>query len=154
MHYILVVVFENKTKADEGKTVLLQLDSEGSIAIYGYALVAKNADSTVVVKQADGLGPLSPFAGKLLESLSGDRDTAVSAAPQASDVAADSNNANLRKDFIHDVTEVLLPHRGAIVAEVEEEWTTVVDSRMEPLGGIVFRWTLSEVQHAADMGHP
>ena len=46
--------------------------------------------------------------------------------------------------------EVLVPHRVAIVAEVEKEWTLVLD-RMEATGGVLFRWMVSEVQRAIEL---
>ena len=53
MDRMLVVVFDNETKAYEGKKALTQLDNEGSISVYGYAVVAKNADGTASIKQGD-----------------------------------------------------------------------------------------------------
>ena len=50
-------------------------------------------------------------------------------------------------DFIDDVTKVLLPNRVALVAEIDEDWTTPVDTRMEAIGGKVFRRALSDVSH-------
>jgi uncharacterized membrane protein len=151
MHGIVVIVFDNETEAEEGKTKLLQLDSEGSIGSYGYAVVAKKADGTVVLRQVDRHGTLSPFANSLLGSLC---DSACpvpeSAATQAGDPAADSNGAKTGKDFIRDMTQVLLPNRVAIVAEVEEDWPPVLDRHMESIGGVIFRWMVSEVQHAVD----
>ena len=67
------------------------------------------------------------------------------AAAKGSDSAAHSNET---KSTISDMMEVLLPDRVAIVAEVEEEWAPVLDTRMEAIGGVVFRWTISEAQHA------
>jgi len=152
MRRILVIVFDNETRADQGQTELLKMDSEGSIGIYGYTVVAKNADRTVVVKQADGHGTLTPFAKTSFGSLSSPTGPAPwAAASQGSDSAANSNTAKTGKDFIDDVTEVLLPNRLAIVVEAEEEWPTLLDTRMDSLGGTVFRWTVSEVQHAVDM---
>src|SRR5262249_22961410 len=43
MDRMLVVVFDNEAKAYEGKKALMQLDGEGSIGVYGYAVLAKNA---------------------------------------------------------------------------------------------------------------
>jgi uncharacterized membrane protein len=149
VHCMLVVVFENENKADEGKTVLLKLDHEGIIGILGYAVVAKNADDTALAEQQDVYGTFSPFGRTLLETLSSAIGTAVGPAQQDNDLAADSMNTKTRQNFINDVREVLLPHRVAIVVEVEEEWPPVVDSRMESIGGIVFRWNVSEVQHAS-----
>jgi uncharacterized membrane protein len=151
MHCMLVIAFENEAIDNEAKTALLQLDREGAVVIYGYAVIAKSAGGSLSINQADAYGTLSPSTRTLLESLSDQTDAALGAAPQVSDLTAASSAAKTRKDFIDDVRKVLLPHRVAIVAEVEEEWPYVVDSRMESIGGIVFRWTMSEAQHAAEM---
>ena len=37
-----------------------------------------------------------------------------------------------------------------MVAEVEEEWTTPVDTRMEQIGGTVFRRSVADVQDKID----
>ena len=71
MHSILVVVFDSDAEAEKSKAQLLQMDNEGSIGIYDYAVIAKKEDGTVVVKQADGHGTLSPFARSLIGTLSG-----------------------------------------------------------------------------------
>jgi len=152
MHRIMVIVFDNEAEAEKGKNKLLQLDSEGSIGTYGYAVVGKKADGTVVLRQVDRHGTLSPFANSLLGSLC---DSACPApepgATQAGDPAADSNRNERDKDFVRDMTQVLLPNRVAIVAEVEEEWPPVLDRPMESIGGVVFRWTESEVLRAIEM---
>jgi multidrug efflux pump subunit AcrA (membrane-fusion protein) len=61
--------------------------------------------------------------------------------------AAHLNKARIGDDFIVDVAKVLSPNRAAVVAEIEEEFNAPVDTRMEALGGIIFRRTLSEVEH-------
>ena len=151
MHRVLVIVLDNEAKADEGRNELLRLDGEGSISIYKYEVLVKKADGTVVTRQADGHGMLSPFAKSLLGSFSDStRSNPEPALPRAAN-PLDSNKTETGEDFIRDVTEVLLPNRVAIVAEVEEEWPTVLDRRMESIGGVIFRWTVSEVQHAVEM---
>ena len=57
-----LLFFDNKTKAYEGKGALIQLDSEGSISMYGCAVVAKNADATSTIKQGDDVGPLGVWS--------------------------------------------------------------------------------------------
>ena len=151
MDRMLVVVFDNESKAYEGKKALLQLDGEGSIAVYGYAVVAKNADGTASVKQGDDVGPIGSLVGTSLGSLigvlAGPVGLAVGAsAGLAAGGAYDVNNAGIGYDFIDDVSKVLLPNRVAVVAEIDEDWTTPVDTRMEALGGTVFRRALSEVK--------
>ena len=58
MDRMLVVVFDNESKAYEGKKALLQLDEEGSIGVYAYTVLAKNADGSTSVKQGDDAGPI------------------------------------------------------------------------------------------------
>ena len=53
MDRMLVVVFDNESKAWEGKNALVQLDDEGSIGLWAYAVVTKKADGTATVKQGE-----------------------------------------------------------------------------------------------------
>lgn len=130
---------------------MLRLDGDGSISIYRYEVPVKKADGTVVTRQADGHGTLSPFAKSLLGSLSDSTRSTPEPTPPRAANPLDSNKTETGEEFIRDVTEVLLPNRVAIVAEVEEEWPTLLDRRMESIGGVVFRWTVSEVPDAVEM---
>ena len=152
MDRMLVVVFGNEAKAYEGKEALLQLDSEGSISVYAYSVVAKNADGTATIKTGNDAGPLGTLAGtslgSLIGALFGPAGLVVGAAAgYGAGATADIDNARIGDDFIADVTKELLPNRVAVVAEIEEDWTTPVDTRMEAIGGTVFRRALSDVQH-------
>jgi len=152
MDRMLVVVFDNETKAYEGRKALLQLDSEGSITVYAYAVLAKHADGTATIKQEDDSGPIGSFVGtsfgSLIGLLGGPAGVAIGAAAGlATGGAADLHNARIGDDFIEDVTKLLLPNKVAVVAEIEEDWTTPVDTRMEAIGGSVFRRALSDVRH-------
>ena len=151
MDRMLVVVFDNETEAYEGKKALLQLDGEGSISVYAYAVLAKHADGTATVKQGDDSGPVGTLLGtsfgSLIGLLGGPVGLAIGAVSGlAVGGAADLNNARIGEDFIDDVTKTLLPNRVAVVAEIDEDWTTPVDTRMEAIGGSVFRRTLSDVK--------
>ena len=64
--------------------------------------------------------------------------------------AVDLDNARIGSDFIDDVQKSLLPATVALIAEVEEDWTTPVDTRMETIGGNVFRRALSEIKDTAN----
>ena len=71
MDRMLVVVFDNEVKAYEGRKALLQLDNEGSISVYAYAVLAKRADGTASVKQGDDSGPIGTLFGTSFGSLIG-----------------------------------------------------------------------------------
>jgi uncharacterized membrane protein len=155
MDRMLVVIFPSENKAYEGKRTLQQLDGEGSISVYAYAVLTKNADGTASVKQGDDVGPLGTLVGTSLGSLVGVLGGPVgvaagAAAGMAAGSAIDLNNARVGADFIDDVQKVLLPPNVALIAEVDEDWTTPVDTRMEAIGGNVFRRALSEVSDQVD----
>src|SRR5208283_2861636 len=155
MDRMLVVVFDSESKAYEGKKALLQLDREGSVGVYAYAVVAKNANGVVDVKQGDDTGPLGTLVGTSLGSLigllGGPVGVAIGAASGfAIGGVADLNNARIGADFIDDVNKQLLPNKVAVVAEIEEDWTTPVDTRMEAIGGTVFRRALSEARKTSN----
>ena len=150
MRRVVVIVFDSDAKANEGKAELLRLDSEGNISIYGYEVIAKKADGTVVVRQADGQGTLGAFAKSLLGNIDS-TDSAPQAATWRAGNPADLIKTETGKDFIRDVMEVLLPNRVAIVLDVEEEWPDLLDIRMGSIGGTSFRWTVSEMQNGIEM---
>lgn len=155
MDRMLVVVFDNESKAYEGKKALQQLDSEGSITVYAYAVLAKHADGTATIKQGDDPGPLGTLLGTSLGSLigllGGPAGVAIGAsAGFGAGAAADIDNARIGDDFMTDVTKQLQPNRVAVIAEIDEDWTTPVDTRMEALGGTVFRRALAEVRSTSN----
>ena len=158
MDRMLVVVFDNETKAYEGKKALMQLEAEGSISVYAYAVVSKHADGTATVKQEDDYGPIGTLLGTsfggLIGLLGGPAGFAIGLATGAvAGSAVDLHNVGIGGDFIEDVNKVLTPNKFAVVAEIDEDWTTPVDTRMEAIGGVVFRRALSEVKHTLHEEH-
>ena len=71
MERMLVVVFDNESKAYEGSRALNQLDSEGNITIHAEAVIGKNNDGTLTVKQGDGDFPVRTVSGTAIGSLIG-----------------------------------------------------------------------------------
>ena len=152
MDRMLVVVFDSESNALEGKRALSQLDSDGSIGLWAYAIVTKNADGTSTVRQDDDAGPLGTVVGtslgSLLGLLFGPAGLAIGAtAGLAGGATADLAHAGVGEDFIDDVSSTLSPKKVALVAEIDEDWTFPVDNRMEAIGGLVFRRARSDVRH-------
>jgi len=152
MDRMLVVVFENESKAYEGTKVLRQLDLDGSITVYAHAVVVKSPDGTVTAKERDDQGPFGLLVGTalgaLLGILAGPEGLAIGAAAGlVAGGAADLHSARVGEDFIDDVAKSLTPGRGAVIAEIEEDATGPVDTQMEVMGGTVFRRALSQVKH-------
>lgn len=152
MDRMLVVVFDSENKAYEGKRALWQLDSDGSIGLFAYAVVVKNADGTPTVKLGEAVGPLGTLAGtalgSLIGALFGPAGLAIGAtAGFAGGATADLTHAGVGEDFIDDVSKALSPNKVAVVAEIDENWTFPVDNCVDALGGIVFRRAMSDVRH-------
>ena len=155
MDRMLVVVFDSEPKAYEGKKALNQLEGEGSIVVYAYAVVGRSADGTTSVRQSDDPGPLGTLVGTSVGALIGLLGGPVGAAIGAAAGLAvggtvDIDNARIGEDFIDDVKQQLQRNNFAVVAEIQEDWTTPVDTRMEALGGKVFRRALSEVEQTVN----
>ena len=151
MDRMLVVVFNDEGKAYQGKSALMQLQDQGNVNVYGYAVVAENADGSATIKQADNSGPLGSLFGMsfgaLVGALFGPAGLLLgSAAGLGGGAAVDFTNLGVGQDYLDDVAKALKPGKVALVAEVDEEWTTPVDSSMEALGGVVLRRALSDVQ--------
>jgi uncharacterized membrane protein len=148
---MLVVVFDNETKAYQGKSELIQLEAEGSISVYGFAVIAKNANGAVIVKQEDDYGPLGSLFGTalgiIIGLLGGPLGVAIGGgAGLVAGSAYDLNKLAIGEDFIDDVSKTLTPTKAALVAEIDENWVTPVDARMEAIGGTVFRRSLADVK--------
>jgi uncharacterized membrane protein len=144
MERLLAVVFNDEEKAYEGVRALKQLDDEGSISAYAAQVIEKDADGKVSVKQTEGSFPLQTakgfWMGSLIGLLGGPAGVGIGAAVGTSAGAiGDLSIADLNADFVEEVSNALSPGKYAVVVDASEEWVTPVDSRMEALGGVVFR---------------
>jgi len=152
MDRMIVVVFDSENDAYEGKKALQQLTDEGSIGLYAYAVLAKQPDGTATIKQGDNAGPLATLVGtsfgSLIGMLGGPAGMMVGAAAgMGAGAGMDFANLGIGEDFLDDVTNELKPGKFALVADVEEDWVAPVDSRMEAIGGTVYRRSVAEVQN-------
>jgi len=158
MERMLVVVFENESKAYEGTKVLRQLDLDGSITVYAHAVVLKNPDGAVIARERNDQGPFGLLVGTALGALIGALGGLAGIAiggtvGLGAGGALDLHNARVGEDFIDDVTKSLSPGRAAVIAEIEEDATGPVDAGMGAIGGTVFRRALSEVKHTVHEEH-
>lgn len=153
MDKILVVIFDDENKAYEGSRVLQNLHNEGSITLYGKAVIAKDASGQVSVKQTDDEGPVGTGVGLLTGSLIGLLGGPVGVALGAyagmfGGMVYDLANLGVGEDFLYEVGQYLQPGKAAVVAEVYEAWVLPVDTRMQAIDGVVFRRTRGEIVDA------
>ncbi len=151
MERMLVVVFDDEQKAYDGSKALKELNFEDSISIHAQAVVKKNANGTVSVMQEEDDLPIRTVGGTAIGALIGLLGGPVGVAVGAvtgtfAGTVWDVNRAGVNADFLDDVSAKLTPGKWAVVADVEEEWVTPVDTRMEALAGSVYRTTRKQVK--------
>jgi uncharacterized membrane protein len=139
-----VVVFPDESKAYEGMRSFKELHDEGSLTLYGIAVIAKDADGNVSVKESQDEGPvgtaLGMLTGALVGVLAGPAGVAVGAAGGGMVGSMfDLANVGVGIEFVDLVGSKMKAGTAAILAEVEEYWTTPLDTRMEALGGTILR---------------
>jgi uncharacterized membrane protein len=151
MSKVVVVIFPSEAAAYEGTRALKQLHSEGTLTLYGMAVLAREASGNLAIKQAVDQGPLGFAVGTLMGGLIGLIGGPVGgamgmAAGALAGGLGDIIDLGVRSDFIDAVSMKLEPGKAAVVAEIAEEWTAPLDLRMEPLGGQVVREWRSEFE--------
>jgi uncharacterized membrane protein len=144
MSKFVVIVFPGETQAYQGTRALKDLHAEGSLTLYGMAVISKDAQGKIAIKEAADAGPLGTAVGVLVGALIG-----VIAGPPGVIVGAaggtmmgslvDLYNFGVGEDFVAKISDELGTGKTAIVAEIAETWTTPLDARMEASGGTVLR---------------
>ena len=141
MEKMVVVVFNNQPKALEGWQTLRELDKEGEISLYEVRIVAKEPSGHVrVIDNADVLAfPMiagSTVVGTLVGLLGGPLGAFIGASGGALIGAiGDAEEVGVTEEFVNDIKTALTPGKVALVAEIDEEWVTPLDTRMERIGG-------------------
>ena len=164
MDTFLAFFFIVEAGALKGSEALRELHSNGDLIIYAGAVISKDADGKVSVKQGAGEGPIGTAFGILTGALVGvlagpmavasgavAAGTAAASAAAASGMAAgsimggtfgmfaDLYEAGIGADVLDKLNSKLEPGKSAVVASIYEVWTTPLDVKMKEAGGTVFR---------------
>jgi len=149
MEKMLVVVVDNEAKAYEAERALKHLDEEGSITVYSEAVIEKSAKGTISEKHHDfefpvrsvagtaigafigmlGAGPLGMIGGAAVGAVAGGLAGSL----------GDFYRAEVGAEFFDEVYTALKPGKYAVIADIDEEWITPLDTQMETLGATVIR---------------
>ena len=144
MSKFTVIVFPDETQAYQGSRALKELHAEGSLTLYGMAIISKDAQGNLSVKEAADAGPLGMAVGSLVGGLVGviGGPAGVLAGAAGGTVigsVVDLFNYGVGADFVSQVFNELRPGKTAVVAEIAEYWTTPLETRMQSLNGTVLR---------------
>jgi uncharacterized membrane protein len=144
MNQMIVAVFDSESAAREGMRAMRDLHREGGISLYASALIVKDKAGKVSVKQEADEGPvgtaLGMLAGSLVGLLGGPAGLAAGASLGAlAGMLFDLDKAGVDLTFLDDALDGLTPGKAAVLAEVEESWTSLLDERLREHGGKVYR---------------
>jgi uncharacterized membrane protein len=133
---MLVAVFDSESQAYQGSRILRELDADGSIETVAVAVLAKDGQGKVVVKEETGSGAAGTatglLAGTLVGLLAGPVGVALAAgAGTIGGAMYDLTRIGVGSDFLDEVGRELQAGKYAVVAEVWEEWVMPVDARIE-----------------------
>jgi uncharacterized membrane protein len=150
MNKMIVAVFDTEPAAFEGLSALKDLDKDGDISLYAAAVVVKDNSGNIVVKQEADEGPIGTGVGMLTGAVVGLLAGPIGMAVGASvggltGMIFDLNKTGIDISFLDDVSKALTAGKVAVLADVEESWTTPVDTRLQQAGGLVFRRLRAEV---------
>ena len=150
MDKMIVIVFDGEPAAYAGSRALKELHWEGSITLYSGSVIVKESNGRIQLKQVVNLGQAGSVLGTATCALVGAlADEAVSGPAAAlGGQPPDLCSAGVSEEFLRDVARSLRPSKSAVVAEIEEDWITPLDSLMDMLGGIVFRRVRAELSDA------
>jgi uncharacterized membrane protein len=150
MNKMLVAVFDTEAAAFQGLSALKDLHRDGDITLYASAVIVKDRAGQISIKQAADDGPVGTAVGLLTGGLIGILGGPVGMALGASlggftGFLFDLDESGIGATFLDDVSKTLTSGKAAVLADVEESWTTPVDTRLREGGGVVFRRLRAEV---------
>jgi len=151
MNKMLIAVFETETKAYEGLSALKGLHANGDITLYATAVITKDQNGQVRVKDSADEGPIGTgvglFTGSLIGLLGGPVGLAIGAfTGTMAGLIYDVNVDDVNSTFVDNVSAALSKGKTAVVCEIDETWTVPVDTKMQALDGLVFRRLRYEVE--------
>ena len=152
MSKFVVTTFSTEANAYEGTRALKELHAEGELTLYGSAVITKDAGGKLSVKEGPDDLPgtaVGSLVGALVGVLGGPAGVLVGmTAGMMLGSIADLLNIGVGADFVDKVSGQLAPGKSAVIAEVDEDWITPLNTRMEAIGGSVAREWRSDFEEA------
>jgi len=158
MRNFIAVIFDDKPKAYDGLHALWQLDYAGEITVHGSIVVHRDDHGHIKVDSKEthpvfattigvGIGALlGAFAGPAGVAIGVAAGAAIGATSGAViGGAIDLERSDTRAQALVETGFMLRRGQSAVIADISEDWTPHVDTRMQALGGTVHRRSSSEL---------
>lgn len=152
MEKVIFVSFETECQADEAARALRELHALHGITLYAGAVIARDPEGKIVVRRPVVEHPNATLGGLLIHSLLGLFGPAAVAVDTSSGAflgaAIDAVKAGITMQFVQTIQNELASGKTGVIAELDEEWEDPLDTRIEALGGTVFRQTRVQLEDA------
>jgi uncharacterized membrane protein len=153
MDKMLVAVFGDESRADEGSRRIRALDAEGQIDAFAIDIIVRDERGKVTARESSDPGALGRgvrlFTRSLCLALGAPEGFATAfGAETCGGPLLELSRIGIGYDFLTDVARHLLPGRVAVVAEIWEQWVMPVNSRLEAMGGAILRREREEISAA------
>jgi len=144
MTNFICIIFPGDRPAFEALRVLDAMHATGMITLFSHAVVQREDDGVLTMKErrtddpvATGIGAL---VGGLVGMFAGPVGIAVGlTAGTVLGASRDLFSLGVSDEFLHTITRELAPGKTALVAEIAEDWKEPLDERMRALGGVLVR---------------
>lgn len=149
---VIAVSFEGDSSAYEALTNLKQLDAQGQIGLSGAAVVEREDDGSVTVKDqvAGHVGRATTtggLVGLLVGILGGPFGILIGGATGLLIGSLfDQDDVEDTQSVLSEISKSLRPGPAALIAEVTEQSPEVVDAAMAKLSGTVLRRSAGDVE--------
>lgn len=170
MNTYIAVVFSSDDKAHQALRKLWNLDGAGELTVHGAAVVRRDDMGHIrVADRASDLGMRTAIGvgvGALLGLIAGPVGVAAGVAGAAAmsvaaatgvgalaggaiGATADAVKETRRENAADEAFFTLRHGQSAVVAEISEDWTRVLDDAMRPMGGTIYRRMNNAATNAA-----
>ncbi len=160
MKNYIAIIFSSDDKAHKGLRALWDLDDEGDMTVHGAAIIRRDVMGHIhVADRTTDLGMRTAIGvgvGALLGLIAGPIGVAAGIAGAATlatgtavgvgalagaavGATSDAVKEDRRENAADEAFFTLKHGQSAIVAEVTEDWTSILDTAMKPLGGTIYR---------------
>jgi len=150
MERMVVAIFDDEAKAEEGSNALQTIGDDGVVAVHTIRMFSRQPDGTLTSEDIYDILPEGTMGGTAIGSLAGLLGGPLGLAVGAASgllvgATADYAKRRVTTAFAQQVADELTPGRTAIVAEVDEEEIDAVNARLQPLGATLLRRDLSDI---------
>ncbi len=149
MTKFIAAIFEDRAKAEEGKSILLSLDRDRTISIGGLSIIAREPTGALTVLEPAA----QDHSGDAVRGLVSQLDDLIGRRPLApvgllTDLGSwgDLVDFGVTPNFVEKIAAELSAGKVALLGEIEEDWITPLDTRLETIGCVLIRTWRSDFE--------